>query len=108
MLRQVPQSCGIPSYDGTQHDRPERDEDTGEVATVTSLPPSGAGDLFFLFVGQDAVAEHFQSGGFHFGSGGCLKATAFAQRRMGDGCSDSTEFFENGRINSKRIAFTVD
>jgi hypothetical protein len=26
MLRQVPQSCGIPSYDGTQHDGPEEDQ----------------------------------------------------------------------------------
>ena len=25
MLRQVPQSCGIPSYDGTQHDRSEKE-----------------------------------------------------------------------------------
>ena len=26
MLRQVPQSCGIPSHDGTQHDRSEEEE----------------------------------------------------------------------------------
>jgi hypothetical protein len=57
---------------------------------------------------EHAVAEHFQSGGFHHGSGGCLKVAAFAQRKVGDGCSDSTEFFGNGRINSKKIAFTVD
>jgi hypothetical protein len=25
MLRQAPQSCGIPSYDGTQHDRSEKE-----------------------------------------------------------------------------------
>ncbi len=34
MLRQVPQSCGIPSYDGTQHDRWEESEAaTGGVAS---------------------------------------------------------------------------
>src|SRR6266446_6516982 len=43
MLRQVPQSCGIPSYDGTQHDNLERAADCSRPG-VSSYVPKGKGD----------------------------------------------------------------
>ena len=56
---------------------------------------------------EDAVAEGFEPGGFHFAGEGWPKMRAFAERKFSNGGSDSTKFYGNYRTNQKRRRISV-